>query len=723
MTDIPFSKDNPPRIFLFVKVYDIILRTIIKIIGVRENIFMQKVDYKGTKLQTVIVFIATFSIIMACVYFLSNYQEKQERLKAKYTAESTLHRVEEQLNQYVVESNLIKKLVESGHEVTEKEFNALSKYMQDDKGVIEAHELAKDGVVSQVYPLKGNEEALGLDMLNNPKRKKEARLAKRTGEYTIAGPFELVQGGTGALLFNPIYMEEGGQEDSFWGFSILVINWEKFIEEIELGKLESAGYCYQIWKKDIYTGEKIIIDESSHKGYDDTLEVTCEVPNDTWYFDIVPKNGWLSKPQITFGFFVAVFLALLAAIGYWQFRMRRYKDEKHARELEKSMQKAQRANEAKTRFLFNMSHDIRTPMNAIIGFSDLLERHLDDTEKVSDYIAKIKSSSSFLLSLINYVLEMSRIESGKATLKIEVGNFEELVDSLKAVFEADIEKKKLCYTCHTDIQHNYVFCDRTKVREVLLNIVSNSMKYTPEGGMVSVDITENYLEKERVTSYTFVIEDTGIGMSEEYLPHIFEEFTRERTSTESKVIGTGLGLPIVKSLIELMHGSIHVESEVGKGTRTTIILSFPIATKEDFEKGKEQKEATFLAGLKGRRILLAEDNDLNAEIALTLLEESGFKVDRATDGMQCISILQEKPEGYYDVILMDIQMPNMDGYKTTRLIRQLQNKKASIPIIAMTANAFDEDKQKALDAGMNGHIAKPIDTKILFQTLEQILRN
>lgn len=684
---------------------------------------MQKVDYKGTKLQTAIVFIAVFSIIMACVYFLSNYQEKQERLKAKYTAESTLHRVEEQLNQYVVESNLIKKLVESGHEVTKAEFDALSKYMQDDKGVIEAHELAKDGVVSQVYPIKNNEEALGLDMLNNPKRKKEARLAKRTGEYTIAGPFELVQGGTGALLFNPIYMEEGGQEDSFWGFSILVINWEKFIQEIELEKLESAGYYYQIWKKDIYTGEKNIIDESSQEGRDDTLEVTCKVPNDTWYFDIVPKNGWISKPQIIFGFFVAIFLALLAAIGYWQFRIRRYKDEKHAKELEKSMQKAQRANEAKTRFLFNMSHDIRTPMNAIIGFSNLLERHLDDKEKVADYIAKIKSSSSFLLSLINYVLEMSRIESGKATLKIEVGYFEELVDSLKAVFEADIEKKKLYYTCHTDIQHEYVFCDQTKVREVLLNIVSNSIKYTPEGGHISVDITENYSEKERVTSYTFIIEDTGIGMSEEYLPHIFEEFTRERTSTESKVIGTGLGLPIVKSLIELMHGSIHVESEVGQGTKTTITLSFPIATKEDFEKGKEQKEATFLARLKGRRILLAEDNDLNAEIAVTLLEESGFKVERVVDGMQCISALQEKPEGYYDVILMDIQMPNMDGYKAARLIRQLQNKKADIPIIAMTANAFDEDKQKALDAGMNAHIAKPIDTKILFQTLEQILRN
>lgn len=682
---------------------------------------MKKENRKVTKLQATFVFVLVFAIIMTCVYFLSRYQEKQERLKARYTARSALNRVEEQLNRYVVESNLIKKLVESGHKVSSSEFDTLSEFLQDDKHVIKAHELAKDGIVSQIYPFKGNEAAQGLNMLKNPERKKEAQLAKQSGEYTIAGPFELVQGGIGALLFNPIYIEEGGQENDFWGFSILVINWQKFIEEIELEKLEDAGYCYQIWKKDIYTGEKIIIDKSSGKDCPDMLEVTCDVPNDTWYFDIVPKNGWISIPQITFGLFVSIILAFLAAIGYWQFCMRRYKDARHAEELEKSVQKAQRANEAKTRFLFNMSHDIRTPMNAIIGFSDLLEKHINEKDKVTDYIAKIKSSSSFLLSLINYVLEMSRIESGKTTLKIETGCLQELADSLKAVFEADVEKKKLTYTCHMDIKHNYVFCDMTKVREVLLNIVSNSIKYTPESGKVSVDIFENFSEGNRVTSYTFIIEDNGIGMSEEYLPHIFEEFTRERTSTESKVIGTGLGLPIVKSLVDLMHGSISVESKVGQGTKTTIILSFPIATEEEFEQGREQTKTKFIAELTNCRILLAEDNDLNAEIAVTLLEESGFKVDRVSDGIQCIAALQEKSEGYYDVILMDIQMPNMDGYKATQAIRQLDSKKSQIPIIAMTANAFDEDKQKALEAGMNAHIAKPIDTKVLFQTLEKVL--
>ena len=682
----------------------------------------QKVKDNRINMQTAFVFVAVFSIIMLCVYFLSRYQEKQEQLKASYTAESTLHRVEEQLNQYVVESNLVKKLVESGHEVTKKEFRLLSKFMQDDKCVIEAHELAKDGIVSQVYPLKGNEQALGLDMLNNPQRKKEARLAKQSKEYTIAGPYELVQGGTGALLFNPIYMEKGGQDDNFWGFSILVINWEKFIEEIELDKLESAGYYYQIWKKDIYTGEKVIIDKSSETDSTNMLEVTCKVPNDTWYFDIVPKNGWISRPQIVFSFFVAIILALFTAIGYWQFRMRRYKDEQHALELEKSAKKAQMANEAKTRFLFNMSHDIRTPMNAIIGFSDLLEKHIDEKERVSDYIAKIKASSTFLLSLINYVLEMSRIESGKATLKIEAGNFQELQASLQAVFEADIQKKNLQYTCNVNIEHNYVFWDSTKVREVLLNIISNSIKYTPEGGRISMDITEDSSDSKRVTSYQFVIEDTGIGMSEEYLPHIFEEFTRERTSTESQVIGTGLGLPIVKSLITLMHGTIHVESKVGKGTKTTILLSFPIATEEEFEKSKKQTEAKFINGLKNRRLLIAEDNDLNAEIAVTLLEECGYRVERVDDGIQCVSAVQEKPSYYYDAILMDIQMPHMNGYEATYAIRHLENEKANIPIIAMTANAFDEDKQKALDAGMTAHIAKPIDTNVLFKTLEQILR-
>ena len=267
-------------------------------------------------------------------------------------------------------------------------------------------------------------------------------------------------------------------------------------------------------------------------------------------------------------------------------------------------------------------------------------------------------------------------------------------------------------------------CDKTKLREILLNVISNSIKYTPEGGSVTVDITEEGHDAEKkVSFYRFTIEDTGIGMSKEYLPHIFEEFSRENTSTESKVIGTGLGLPIVKSLVDLMGGTIEVSSEVTVGTKTIIILPFLVSEEECKNAVQEQQESTkLLALLMGKRILLAEDNELNAEIAITILEEEGLKVEWAEDGIKCLEMLKKVPEDYYDMILMDIQMPNMDGYRTTEEIRSLPDKRAQIPIVAMTANVFDEDKKKAYEAGMNGYIAKPIDTKAIFSTLGEILQ-
>lgn len=368
-----------------------------------------------------------------------------------------------------------------------------------------------------------------------------------------------------------------------------------------------------------------------------------------------------------------------------------------------------------------MSHDIRTPMNAIIGFSDLLEKNINDKKKVQNYIGKIKSSSNFLLSLINYVLEMASIESGKATLKNEVGNLRDLTTSLSTIFEPTIQQKNLTYNCTLDIYHEQIICDRTKVREIFLNIISNSLKYTPNGGDVSVHITETSDRDASLATYKLIVSDTGIGMSKNYLPHIFEEFTREHTSTESKVIGTGLGLPIVKSLIDLMDGTIDVESELGKGTRTTIVLTFPVVSEADRPEASEIEHLDIQEALHGKRILLAEDNELNAEIAMTILEEYGIEVKHVEDGIMCVAELQKKPENYYSAILMDIQMPNMDGYAATQIIRHLKNKRASIPIIAMTANAFDEDKQKAKDAGMDAHIAKPINVEVLLKTLYQII--
>ncbi|RHT66871.1 response regulator [Ruminococcus sp. AM28-41] len=684
----------------------------------------RKMKRKYIRLKTTLVFIFIFLAVWCVIWIINQSQERREKLKATYTAESTVSRVESQLSKYLAESDLMKRIVEKEYDIDNEQFDKLAELMQEDEDVIEARELAEDGVVSRIYPMEGNEAAMGLDTLQNPARKKEARLARLSGEYTIAGPYELVQGGTGALLFDPAYITDQNGEEKFWGFSILVMNWDNFIQEVELEKLEEAGYDYQIWKKDLYTGEKIVIDESENSNLNNSLEVACSVPNDTWYFEIVPENGWITVSQKVFGVIISIALAVMASVGYWQYKMRRYKDILHEEELEKAAIEARMANEAKTRFLFYMSHDIRTPMNAIIGFADLLEKHLDDKKRVIDYISKIKHSSSFLLSLINYVLEMARIESGKATLKTETGDLKNLVNTLNDVFEPSIEEKKLQYTCNLKVENPYVHCDKTKLREILLNVISNSIKYTPEGGSVTVDITEEGHDAEKkVSFYRFTIEDTGIGMSKEYLPHIFEEFSRENTSTESKVIGTGLGLPIVKSLVDLMGGTIEVSSEVTVGTKTIIILPFLVSEEECKNAVQEQQESTkLLALLMGKRILLAEDNELNAEIAITILEEEGLKVEWAEDGIKCLEMLKKVPEDYYDMILMDIQMPNMDGYRTTEEIRSLPDKRAQIPIVAMTANVFDEDKKKAYEAGMNGYIAKPIDTKAIFSTLGEILQ-
>lgn len=397
------------------------------------------------------------------------------------------------------------------------------------------------------------------------------------------------------------------------------------------------------------------------------------------------------------------------------------KEKEYQEEMEKALMRANAANEAKSVFLANMSHDIRTPMNAIIGFADLLAKHINEEGKRDEYIAKIKSSGEYLLELLSNILEMARIERGRMIVEETVWNIEQFHSILLSVFKEEIDRKNLKFNCEIHVEHSRVWCDSGKVQEIFFNLLSNSVKFTPEGGSIRMRLDELPSDREGYAEYETEIEDTGIGISKEFLPYIFDEFTREKNTTQSKIGGTGLGLSIAKKLVELLDGTIFVESEEGKGTRFTVMLPFRIADEECTEKSGEASAEFVVNEFAGKRILLAEDNDLNAEIATEILEELGFSVEWAKDGAVCVDMLVSAKPGYYDLVLMDIQMPNMNGYEATERIRGLSEAHKDIPIVAMTANAFEEDKRHAFASGMNGHIAKPVDVAKLIEELKRFL--
>ena len=388
--------------------------------------------------------------------------------------------------------------------------------------------------------------------------------------------------------------------------------------------------------------------------------------------------------------------------------------------LQLAVQRETKANLAKREFLFNMSHDIRTPMNAIIGFTALAQTHIDDRGQVEDYLKKISVSSQHLLSLINDVLDMSRIESGKVTLEAKPVHLPELVHELRDIIQAVVSKKDLSLTLDTvGVENEDVIADPLRLEQILINVLANAVKFTPDGGQIGLWIVQKDTAPAGYADFEFHIKDNGIGMSEEFQKHIFEQFARERTSTVSKIQGTGLGMAITKSLVDMMGGRITVKSEQGKGSEFTISLRFPIGEAKTGQTPPAAKASAFT----GKKLLVVEDNELNLEIASTLLKEAGFAVDTAENGKIAVEKVEAASADRYDLILMDIQMPEMDGYEATRRIRALPDtKKAALPIVAMTANAFEDDRKNALRAGMNGHIAKPLDIQKLFQVLSELLK-
>ena len=390
--------------------------------------------------------------------------------------------------------------------------------------------------------------------------------------------------------------------------------------------------------------------------------------------------------------------------------------------LEIALKKAEDASLAKTRFLNNMSHDIRTPMNVILGYAQLMENELKGKgmPEMLEHLEKLQQSGNLLLAIINNVLDMAKIESGRMELDENYCRIEAVWKSLFAVFDEKARKKNIALHYTMNVEHEHVLTDVTKVKEILVNILSNSIKYTPVGGSVMVDVDELSCDESGYMIERIRVSDTGIGMSQDYLKKIFEAFTREQNTTKSKIVGTGLGMSIVKKYVDLLGGTINVESEFGKGSTFTVTLKHRIADESYYVKKYMEEPGTGSEILEGRNILLAEDNDLNAEIVEAILESVGLKIERVEDGIQCVNRIEKMPADTYDMILMDIQMPKMDGYKATQAIRNLTDKdKACIPIIAMTANAFAEDKRKTMEAGMNAHLSKPLNVPELMDTIRK----
>lgn len=401
------------------------------------------------------------------------------------------------------------------------------------------------------------------------------------------------------------------------------------------------------------------------------------------------------------------------------------KTEKKKRELlENALQQANLASKAKSDFLSNMSHDIRTPMNAVIGFTALAKNHIEETDKVKEYIEKITISSNHLLRLINNILDMSRIESGKTKIEEDKCNLNDIIGEVSDIVKSQAVAKNLEYSVSVDIKDEMVYCDKLKLNQIFFNLLGNAVKYTKNGGMVSFEAKQVQSKSNEYSAYLFTVKDTGVGMTEMFLSKVFEPFERERTEQTMTIQGTGLGLAITKNIIDMMGGRIEVKSNLGKGSRFKVFLELKSANNNSDNKMKKSQEniKSNEEILKDKYILLVEDNEINAEISKEILEEKGMIVEHANNGKVAVDMFAESDYGYYDMILMDIQMPVMNGYDATEAIREFEREDAkNIPIVALSANAFDEDIRKSLKHGMNAHISKPIVIDDLISTLSHIL--
>ena len=592
---------------------------------------------------------------------------------------------------------------------------------------IQSIQIAPDGVVTEIYPEDGN-EAGKIDLIYDKERGKISCYARDNDVITMQGPFSLKQGGTGIAVRNPVYVEQKNGERTFWGFTIVIIRVPDIFAD-SIKSLTDFSYEYKLSKSIAPWDETYEEVYGSVVEMIDPVTYTFELGDSQWVLEVMPENGWNSNEKLyrLWGCGLLIVLLLTGFVFMIMLLHRTQESEntvvKLNKKLQKALEQAKTASVEKSNFLFNMSHDIRTPMNAVIGMTSLIRHDAGNKDKVIEYADKIDISSQHLLGIINDVLDMSKIEAGKTVFKYSDFSILDFIQELDTIFHSQIyEKKQTLTIIKENIRHEWVNGDRVHLMQIFSNLLSNAIKYTQEGGKIQLLAEECESNSSVYAKYRFLVRDNGMGMSADFKDIIFDAFTRAENSLTNKIQGTGLGMAITKNLVDSMGGTIDVESEPGQGSCFEIFMDLKIAEERSVSPAS-QAETDEQDGniLQGMRFLCAEDNEINAEILTELLKIEGAECTICENGEEILKTFEQSDPGDYDMILMDVQMPVMNGYEATKAIRRSSHKLAkTIPIIAMTANAFSEDIQHSLAAGMNAHVSKPVEMKVLEKTIRSI---
>jgi signal transduction histidine kinase/ActR/RegA family two-component response regulator len=640
---------------------------------------------------------------------------------ARYEAETKAKDISRIIESYVHDLNTWGALLdEFGEKVIEEDFEELAENIYGSSGNIRCVQMAPGGVVTYLHPYEGNKEAFGHDLFADPERVEEATLARETGNVIVSGPLTLKQGGKGLISRKPIYSSVSNEPDHFWGFVMIVLDLDMISEQFGLEKYTFEGYEYCLYREN---GEEMLIaTESTNQNLTDAVEVDVSIPTDiVWKLRVRPKEGWVSrgwKITILLSDILIFILGMTYIFFYFQRRNNALKDKEQQKALAEALTLAEEANHAKSDFLSRMSHDIRTPINGIMGMTSIALCNISNPTKVEDCLHKIEQSSQHLCSMINDVLDMSKIESGKISVNEAPFDIISTAEKCSSIIRGQLVNKNIDFiTDFEKIKHSALIGDETHLERIIINILGNSVKFTKDGGKITFCIEELTTDEEN-GRFRMLFHDTGVGMSKEFLPKLFDLFSQDIDNSRTNYQGTGLGMTITKQFVEMMNGQIDVKSEINVGTDFTVEI--PFAINHDVKSPEVQVQND--VALAGYNILLVEDNEINVEIAEEILKNKGAKITVAKNGKDAIDICASSEKSYFNLILMDIMMPEMDGLTATRTIRNMKRTDMqTVPIIAMTANAFVDDRKAAMEAGMNGYVTKPIDVEALLKEIFRLV--